>query len=211
METKTMTVHEALCRLKVIDKRVRSLKDSTFIGLARKSDTKIGGVPIEDVKRIFQSDYDKLMGVVAEADAIKAALSLSNAKTVIKVAGKDITIAEALYILDKGLPLKKEILSELKSQYGKAVQTAQKKNGEELDNKIENYISATFGSKEKVDNATLEDATAKYREMHTVELVDPANLKAEIDKLEAYIDAVESEIDSAIQVSNATTTIEITY
>lgn len=211
MESKTMTVHEALCTLNVLDNRIYELKSKTFIGLARKSDTKIGGVAIDEVKKHFQSDFDKLMGVVAESDAIKAALSLSNAKTKIKVAGKEITIAEALYTLNKGLPAKKSILANMKSQYAKAIADAQKKNGQELDDKTDNYIYSTFGSKDKADAKAIEDAAKTYREMHTVELVDPVNLKDRIDTLEAEIDAIETEIDSAIQVSNATTTIVIEY
>lgn len=212
MTKETMTVHEALCKLKISERRIEDMfiKNVPFISCKQKADTKINGVSEDEARATYQGNFDKLKGIMDEVNAIKAALSLSNASTKITVNGQEMTIAEAIYYLDKGLVMKKRVLKFMQDQYNKAVNFANDKNNR-LDDQVERYLSSLYGSKEKVSKDEIEETGKKYREMHTYELVDPVNLKDRIDEMSAWINEFESSVDSAIQTSNATTYITVEF
>ena len=145
-------------------------------------------------------------------DAIKAAISKSNASTVINVGGKEMTVAEAIYQMKYGLKAKKSLLNTLQTQLNfvqMKLEDAMKKSEKTL----ENTINTLYGNKEKtnVNTDAIMDFRKKYMTENQPVLIDPINISKEINKLSLEIDAFELNVDSALQVSNATTTIEIEY
>ena len=62
-------------------------------------------------------------------------------------------------------------------------------------------------SKGKGDNSL--DSVNDFRKENTMELVDPLDIKTLIDENEAKRNALLSELDTRLKVSNATTFIEI--
>ena len=57
----------------------------------------------------------------------------------------------------------------------------------------------------------IEVAKSKYIEENTFDLIEGVDTAKAIETLKNKIDTFESEIDAAITVANATTTIEISY
>lgn len=56
------------------------------------------------------------------------------------------------------------------------------------------------------------DASVRtYIKSNSMELIDPVGLEKRIEELDSMITAFMTEIDAALSVSNALTTIEITY
>jgi hypothetical protein len=55
------------------------------------------------------------------------------------------------------------------------------------------------------------DARQKYIDAQTVALVDPLNTRVVLEELEAQVNDFLVDVDAALSVSNATTTVEITY
>lgn len=205
-----MTVHEALCSVKISDKRIMlALQDAVFIGKKKVSETKVSGKEIGDFEKGVISDYDSITAIIKRTESIKAALSLSNAKTMIEVAGRKMSIAEAIYEINYGIPVKKNLLRVFTEQYKNVIKQVEDMNGAKLDAAAEKYITSNFGAKEKVDGKILREAEDEYRKRNTVEIIDPLNLKEKIDALQKEINTFETSVDSAIQVSNATTIIEI--
>ena len=99
MTTETMTIHRGLCELKVLISRINKVIDeSNFCTATKASMRKLKGVPIEDFKKDSQSALDQIKDLMARYDAIKRAISESNAKTTVEIAGKSYTVAEAIYI-----------------------------------------------------------------------------------------------------------------
>ena len=208
--SRTMTVHEALCKVKVADDKIlKLLGDANFIMVKKACETKINGKPVEEVEKDIQGSTDKIRAIVDEVNAIKAALSESNAKTMITVGGKQMSIASAIYYLNHGIKVKEDILNEMKNQYALAINKLDSENGENLDKKAEKYITSNYGAKEKVDPEVLREEEKAYKSRHSYELIDPLNLKKLIDTMEQEIDEFKASVDSAIQVSNATTMITI--
>ena len=207
-----MTVHQALCELKIIDKRIAESVDKEVICANRYNNPKINGMSVDDVKISLRANYDKTKSLIDRKNAMKAALVQSNATTFIYVGGVQMSVAQAIYENGDGIDIKTSVLNEYKRQYSVAVNKVSAENGDKLDTKVENYLINTFGNCEK-GNKTDDMVKAEeiFRKNNQYDLIDPNGLKAEIDRLQDKIDTFKAEVDSALQISNATTTIEFEY
>lgn len=212
MTTEKMTIHEALCKLKTADKRLYDLEqNSIFIDAKKAVLDKIKGVSVKEYSQSIQSNYDKINDVLKETQALKAAISKSNAETMITVAGKEMSVAEAIYFFKYGIAQWEELFDKMTTEYKNVTNAVEKKNGSDLDSRAEAYITSLYGSKDKVNADEVAKATEDYKEKQKYELVDPLNLNTRITELREWIDSFKTSVDSAIQVSNATTIIEVTF
>lgn len=210
MTTMTMTVHEALSKLKVLNKRVY-FDDNLFLVVAKANEKKVNGYDIEDLKSRIFSNYDKSIALIEEINAIKRAISKYNAETIITVGGKEMSVAEAIYMKDYGIEHKKDLLSALSNAYNTAQKELLARNGKELDDRAEKFVAATFGSKDKTSSDEIEKAMKSFKENNMTVLIDPLKIADKISALRDEIDAFESSVDSAIQVANATHTLDVTF
>lgn len=208
MEIRKMTVHEGLSKIKTADSRINKLMNDNFINVAKKSADKINGVSVEEYKKTLIGSLDKITDIIKETNAIKAAISRSNAATVISVSGVKMTVAEAIYMWKHGINTQKSLLNEMREQYIAAQDTVDKHNGAELDKRAEQFVASIYGSKEKVDAKDVDEVIKKFKEQNSWVLIDPNKLWDRIQRMEKEIYEFESAVDSAIQVSNATTVIE---
>lgn len=211
--TKTkMTVHQALCELKIIDRRIRDSLDENVVCVNRYNNSKIDGMPIDDVKASLKANCDRTRSLIDRKNAMKAALVQSNATTFINVGSTQISVAQAIYENGEGIESKVAVLNEYKRQYSNAVSKIASENGEKLDTRVENYLISTFGSCEKgIKTDDMVKAEEIFRKNNQYDLIDPNGLKDKIDKLQDEIDTFKAEVDSALQISNAITTIEFEY
>ena len=106
----TMTVHQALVEVKMADKKINqmlsSVNDFTLIGVNTNPDSSkanIKGVDIDTFINTAKSNYQKITDIYNRVDAIKAAISKSNAATKINVGGKSMSVAEAIYQMKYGI------------------------------------------------------------------------------------------------------------
>lgn len=212
MTTETMTVHQALSELKMLDKRIGSaVSRSTFCVANKHSNTKIGGKKIEDACNVMREDCQSIEDLLKRRAAIRNNLSISNASTKITVAGIEYSIAEAIEMKGAGIGIKRMLLDKMIRDYNSAMATINKANSKLTDD-ADNYVVGLFGSKEK--NASSDNVRAvreAYIQENTVDLVDPLDVSKKIKDLEAEIETFESEVDSKISVSNALTTITVEY
>ena len=206
---KTMTIHAALSYLKTADKRIRKALDTgTYATYAKVGADKINGVSAKDVKEEMKSSYQSVVDIIKTVEAIKKAVSKSNAENTIIVCGDEMTVAEAIYMMQYGVETKKELLQTLRLQYTSARNSVERYN-KDVEQRADKFIESMFGSKEKATGQDAITAREAYIKQNTYEVVDPVNLMDEIKHLETWINEFETEVDGAIQVSNATHTIEI--
>ena len=206
---KTMTIHAALSYLKTADKRItKALNTDTYATYAKVGADKINGVSTSRVKEEMKSSYQSVRDIIKTVEAIKKAVSKSNAENTIVVCGNEMTVAEAIYMMQYGINVKKSLLQNLRTQYASARNSVDRYN-KDVEQRADKLIESMFGSKEK---ATGQEAIATrdaYIKQNAYEVVDPVGLMNEIKSLETWINEFETEVDGAIQVSNATHTIEI--
>lgn len=207
-----MTIHKALCELKILDSRINNAISSARFCLANKhSNEKVNGVTVEEYQETMKASYNKASDLIRRREAIKRAVVLSNAKTIVKIGGKEYTVAEAIEMNNHGIDLKLQLKNAMKKQYDSAMTTIISKNSV-VDDKATEYVVGLFGQKEsKTANEEYEKARKSYIEANTMELIDPVNILEKIETLEVEIANFTTEVDSALSVSNALTEITVEY
>lgn len=213
MTTEKMTVTKALSELKILDKRIESeICEAQFCAANKHLQRTLNGKPIEKAKDEMQGVYDKITSLIKRRNAIKKALTLSNATATVKINGITMTVAEAIYFKTNGIEYEKELLEAMSDQYNRVQSILAQNNGDKLAKECEQYIVNTFGAKEtRVDNADVEKMRESYIRDNTYEIIEGVNTKQIIEELKDKIDKFETEVDGEITVSNATTTIEIEH
>lgn len=207
-----MTIHKALCELKILDSRINNAISSARFCLANKhSNEKVNGVTVEEYQETMKASYNKASDLIRRREAIKRAVVLSNAKTIVKIGGKEYTVAEAIEMNNHGIDLKLQLKNAMKKQYDSAMTAIISKNSV-VDDKATEYVVGLFGQKEsKTANEEYEKARKSYIEANTMELIDPVNILEKIEALDVEIADFTTEVDSALSVSNALTEITVEY
>jgi hypothetical protein len=216
--TETMTVHQALCEVKLADKKINQMfsnaNDFTVIGVNTNPDSakaNVKGIDLDTFINNAKSSYQKIKDIFNRVDAIKAAISKSNAATMINVGGKTMSVAEAIYQMKYGIKNKKNLIANLQKQ-SSYVQISFRTAEMAVEEKLEKSVIALFGKDNiKANTDEVLDYKDKYKKKYMPVIVDPINIQDAINKLSEEIDQFEMNVDSAIQVSNATTMITIEY
>ena len=199
MTTEKMTVHKALCELKTLDARIQKcIQQGTFVFANKHSNNKVAGVSIGTYSEEIRAAYQSAKDLIARRDAIKRAVTLSNATVKVTIGGKEYTVAEAIELKNPGVPLKQMLLKKLDSDNRRARMEADKNNGDVLELRADEYVKSLYGN-------------ADFIAAQTMEIVDPIHIADEMARLEKEINDFMVEIDSALSVSNALTELEISY
>ena len=213
MTTETMTIHKALAELKILDARIaKEIQNGSYCAANKHSNEKINGIPVSDFEKAVQGTYDKVTDFLKRQEAIKRAVTLSNAKTVVNISGKDYTVAEAIWMKNHGIELKALLINVMDKQYKQAQAEVNRQNGDDLEKRADQYVTAIYGQKEGKTNYTdIEKVRKDFLEANSYEIIDPINVPEKLEALRKEIDSFMAEVDSALSVSNALTEITIEY
>ena len=207
-----MTVHKALAELKTLDDRINSeITGSVFVRANRHNNMKIFGKTISDFMADTESSYQSVKALINRRNAMKRAVVLSNAITKVNIGGVEYTVAEAIEMNNHGMENLVELRNCLREQYSSVKRMVESENGDKLVKACENYIQATFGTKEKINNPDIEPAQKVYMANNTYDIVTGFDIEKVIKELTDKIDAFKAEVDSALSVSNALTVIAFDY
>lgn len=213
MTTETMTIHKGLAELKILDERIKKeIKYGSYCAANKHSNEKINGISVEDFKKAVQSTYDKVTDLINRRKAIKKAIVLSNAKTTVKIADTEYTVAEAIEMKNHGIEFETMLINVMDMQYKQAQAEVNRQNGNNLEERADQYVTAIYGQKDgKTPTADIEKVRKDFLESNSYEIVDPINVPAKLEELRSKIDVFMAEVDSALSVSNALTEITIEY
>ena len=170
---------------------------------------------MDEFKTAAQSSYDKAMDLINRRNAIKAAVSKSNAVTEISVGDKTYTVAEAISLKQHGMEYLKDLLNYLQAQY--ANETSQITSANlRVESKADDMVKSICGGEAKTKDAdpeTVSQIRSTYIAQNSLELVDGLTKGCTkiIEELETQINSFNNEIDSALSVSNAVTQITFSY
>lgn len=205
-----MLVTQALNELKLLDGRIdRAISTGKFVAAAKLSEKKVTSTTTKEefvaaAKAAMQSARD----LIERRKAIKAAIVISNANTMVDVNGTQMTVADAIE-RKTSIEYEKDLLAALRQQLQSANSTVLKKNLD-MELQIDKIVEASYGkdSKQKI-NPDDYDAIAKpYKANNEYGLVDPLGIEKLIATMEEDIHGFLSNVDSALQISNCTTYIE---
>lgn len=213
MNTEKMTIHKALCELKILDDRILKAQSAMpFVTCQKQKVETVGGVKLETYKEQVKAAYQKTRDLIARRNAIKRAVVLSNAETTVVFNDFSFTVAEAIDMKNQGIAYYKCLLENLNSQYNAASKKAEQQNGEKLEARADEYIKSIYGAT-SIKNISDEISQARqaFIASQTFAIIDPIDAKQCIKELEEFISDFMTDVDAALSVSNATTEIEISY
>ena len=214
MIQEVMTVHKALCELKMLDKRINeSIMSAEFCRANKHSNVKIDGGTIAEYEAAAVSKYQSTMDMIVRRDAIKRAVVASNAATEVTIGGNRYTVADAVELRRHGLSYRRTLLQAMTLQLKRVRGTIEQKNGEELTRAADKMVEVYYGRQTDVKAITeeMKATREKFIEDNTYELLDPIHVENRIRELDKEITAFETEVDSALSVSNAVTEITVSY
>lgn len=211
MTNEKMNVHKALCELKILDSRIaKEVANFAPCGVTKAVAQRCGSVPVPDFIEDVRSKYDSINALISRRNAIKRAVTLSNAVAKVVIDGVEYTVAEAIEMKNHGLENLNYLRHKIESCYADATYSIARGNNE-LDHKADEYIKSVAGGDKKVMPEEIQKMRDNYVEPQTLQLVDPLNSQKLISELSNEIDKFKAEVDSALSVSNAMTEIEIEY
>lgn len=209
-ETRKISITQALNELKLYDSKInKAISSHKYVGAAKKSSNLIGVQTKDTYLENAKSGYQSVTDLIANRNKLKSLIVKSNAVTEVKINGKSMTVAEAIE-RKNSIQYEISLLNTLKSQYSSASTMVLNEN-KKVDNQIDKMLEG-FTSKDTDKKLSKEDQTAisePYRNANEFELVDPLKIYDEIQKLESEIDGFNSEVNTVLVLSNATTFIDI--
>lgn len=217
MTKEKMTVHQALAELKVLDSRIiKSISDGRYVTANKHTNDKIDGKPIANFKENAVASYRKSVDLINRRNAIKRAVIMSNASTMVSVNGVEYTVAEAIDMKNNGMEMKDLLLRTLVSQNATANSVINSHTGEAIEQAAERYVISIISSQPKdskmgIESDAMQGIRKAYIENNTFDKIDPLGIDALMEKMENEITSFKTNIDAALSVSNAITTIEIEY
>lgn len=207
-----MTVHKGLCELKLLADRIdKEINNATFLFTVKHGANKINGVPVTELAKQAQDKMKSITTLINRRNAIKRAIVNSNAVTKVTIGDNEYSVAEAIDMKANGLSYTQSLRSRIANQYAHCQRLIEQEN-QKLENRADEYVKATFGSAEvKNMSEEMEKARKTFVDAQTLEMIDAISAQKQIDSISDYADKFMAEVDSALSVSNALTTIEIEY
>lgn len=212
MNKEKMTVHMALTEMKTMSKRIQKRIDMMNpIGTKTASATNVFGINVDEFKDSVKSEEESVLDLIARQNAIKAALYEYNTTTKITVAGKEMTVAHALWMKEYGMASKQALLMKYEKAYANASEKLNEANGPALDKAAERAADVVYASKDKSESEEYLKMCESYKRNHQLVYVDPLDLQKRITELSEEIETFLAEVDARIQTANAITELDIEY
>lgn len=216
MTKETMTIHKALTELKVIDDRIeKAICACAFATVNKHCNTKIGGIELDAYRREQEDRYKSACDLMERRNAIKRAVVKSNANATVLICGKQYTVAEAIDMKNYGMDGRQSMLNQMAMQLRTAEREIEQRNGDELQRRADDYIRNMYGGQTDLSKLTGEMRSDRenFIAQQRCDLVTPMGMDIHkaIRELDQEIVDFMLEVDAALSVSNATTTIEIEY
>lgn len=193
-----LTVTRGLSTLKLLEKRIQKKTEASFIGI-NISD----GISISDIK----SNYSSVMDLIKYRNDLKAAIMISNAKTIVKINNEEMTVAEAID-RKSSIEYLKLLVNSLKSQLMDARIVVDNHNRNQ-ESRLDALLEANFGSDTKYKAENFKAIADEFWKKNKAELIDPLDLPKKIELLTDEIDNFENEVDLVLSESNATTLLDL--
>lgn len=207
-----ITVTRALVELKRIAQRINSeISSGTYVAVLKgkgQNAKVVGSIgTASQVEANIQSSLDSVEKLIANRQALKAAIVESNANTNVTLGGKSMSVAEAIE-LKSSVVYKQTLLSKLQVELHRARQTVETGNAA-LEKTINDSLDKMFGSeKSKVEGAYDLVATPQ-KNVNELSVFDPKKIEDKIKVLQTEINLIDTELDFTLSEINAQTLIEV--
>lgn len=204
-----MTLHRALAEIKLIEKRItKSIHNSNFVAVVENTSAPRGFSNQKDFMDQANANYDSISDLIKRRDEIKAALIKANAEHTVKIVGRTMTLAEAIYLRDKGLEEHEELLNKLRRQRTDAAITMETMAAN-LRERTERHVKEWFTNTDKPTAKEIAEVTEQFEKRYEVRLLDPIEIDQKIEEMDAFIDGFRNEVHFILGEANNSVKIQI--
>lgn len=209
MSLKKMTIHRALAELKLIDNKIEKLITNLDpVGMLIEGRLVNEIYKEEDFEKEVKSKYQSVSDLIKFKIKVKTALIKSNSETLVSISGESMTVADAI-TLKSSIDLKKSLHANLLTKFSKVRSKIGVHNEKIEDNALLLAKSALQKDNVKINDGDAIAITEPYMNKNLAHIVDPIDIKKEIDRLETEIEEFETNVDAVLSESNAITVIEV--
>ena len=202
----SLTITRALVELKTLNSRINKIVDyTTFIMYKTKS--KNCHYAEDDFKQSVTSEFQSFNDLVARRDKIKNAIMMSNMTTMVEIAGKKMTVAQAVEF--KTTIGYKTLLLETLIKQRQQVTIDTETHKQKVQAKIDDNVRIICGKDSKPDANVIQTVSDGIAKGDPIDVFDPLNLDAVIKTLEKEIEDFSANVDYVLSESNALTKIEV--
>lgn len=217
VQTKTLTVQEALNKLKVLDKRIeRKLGDTKYVGVEQSGKLVYPASSKGDKEKFLadaKSNIDSLVDLIAYRHALKAGVLRSNALTEVTIGDKKMTVAEAIDY-KTSIQSEKDLVEVLVRDLNYATDKSAKLNAkvdETIAKKENSFLSGEKSDKDTEILSFLKEQGEKEKstvlELEIGEVLIRDYVKNKLDAIEQF----EQTVDFKLTTSNVTTEITVEW
>lgn len=218
MQEKTITVQEALNDLKVLDSRIsRKTHDKIVVGMEVRSalsSPSNSKKTVEDFRKDSTSHIQSTLDLINYRKALKSAVIKSNGTTEIEVAGRKITVAEAIEY-KQSISLEYELLSSINKQISQAEVNVSRLNSKIEDEILQKEKLVLGPDSDKQSSEAVLEVIRKDAEKNLGKIIMPEIegksadewVNEKNDELEQFL----ANVDFALTASNVTTKITVVW
>lgn len=201
-----MPIHRGLVELKSLDKRIQKAQTKSFIGVQSGNQAPAGYPSVVVFAEEAKANLQSVRDLMERRNRIKSAITASNAVTIVRMEGREMTVAEAIDRRDTGLVYERQLLQTLREQLRQVEQTIETER-QDVVRRADSHIEATYGSREQGNADEIEKSRRLFLERLEPNLIDPSNLRQVMTELDETIDMFETEVDFTLSESNTVTKI----
>lgn len=201
-----ISVTRALAQVKQLNDRIERANSNAFVTMTTggKHGT---GKPLAEVEATLKANLQSVQDLIAVRANIKSAIVRSNAVTKVTIAGKEMTVAEAIE-RKTSIALDQRLLTVLRAQQAQ-VQAQVERTNVGVQQKLDQLIQTAVGKDRKATEDEIEAITGPYKRQNEALAVDPNDLTAVIDAMSKEQDAFLLDVDYALSEVNAVTKIDV--
>ncbi len=199
-----MSLHRVIAEIKAIESKLSTITQGAFIFQSTGSDT----TDHVAIRSRSQSEYDKFASAIANLASLKAARNKANSTVEVKIAGKAMTIDEAL-ALKAALPHKRELIRVLQAQFTTGQRNVDAANTQ-MEARISQQLATMFTGTRKASPEEVAVIRGSTESVQKAMLVHAESLKANIEALTNEVAAFTTEVDYTLSEANATNTVDVT-
>lgn len=211
MAKRQISIQRALGELKILDARIhKASRGEHYTSYTIGGKMKRGNRSVEEFSEYAKATLQSVQDLIKNRREMKAKIIQSNAVTEIFIAGKTMTVAEAIE-MKTSIELEQDFLRVLTNDLLRTNLTVDNLRSN-AERSLANRIEAILG-KDAAKNGELaseiDSITAQFNKTNAVELLDPAGVEDFIQKKSQEIQEFINDIDIILLESNVRTMIEV--
>ncbi len=204
-----MSIHKGLAELKLIDSKIdKKIATLKATGINQKGKLVDGIYQEKEFEADALTIYQSVNDLIDRKIDIKKAIVNANAKTKVIIAGKTMTIADAITF--KSIVNQKELLiNKLENDFAVSKASMENNNTKIKENALKLAEAALGKDNVKIDSKDFKNITEQYIDANEAKIVDPLKVASKIKTLTEEVEDFQMEVDACLSEINAITLIEI--